>query len=68
MTRAIVATEMLSLNSNGIMEFKDVPSIADVSVFKVHIKQYKKSCDFGFYCQYVGIKDQDHCTYLFLLL
>lgn len=42
MTRAIVATEMLSLNSNGIMEFKDVPSIADVSVFKVHIKQYKK--------------------------
>ncbi|XP_025093435.1 cilia- and flagella-associated protein 46-like isoform X2 [Pomacea canaliculata] len=31
MTRAIVATEMLSLNSNGIMEFKDVPSIADVA-------------------------------------
>ena len=32
MTRAIVATQMLALNKNGIMEFKDVPFIGDVSL------------------------------------
>nr|KAG5695793.1 hypothetical protein BaRGS_013391 [Batillaria attramentaria] len=31
MTRAIVATEMLSINKNGIMEFKDTPFIADIA-------------------------------------
>ena len=31
MTRAIVATCMLELTNNGVMEFKDVPSLAEVS-------------------------------------
>ena len=31
MTRAIVAVEMLAQTKNGIMEFKDVPVIGDVS-------------------------------------
>ncbi|GFO25849.1 cilia- and flagella-associated protein 46-like [Plakobranchus ocellatus] len=31
LTRAIVAVEMLSLTKNGIMEFKDVPSIGDIA-------------------------------------
>ena len=30
MTRAIVATEMLSMTKNGIMEFKETPFIGDV--------------------------------------
>lgn len=32
MTRAIVAMEMLTVNRNGIMEFKDTPSIAEVNI------------------------------------
>lgn len=32
MSRAIVATEMLKLNKNGIMEFKEVPPIAEVGL------------------------------------
>jgi len=32
LTRAIVAVEMLSMTKNGIMEFKDVPFIGDVSL------------------------------------
>ncbi|XP_060072788.1 cilia- and flagella-associated protein 46-like [Ylistrum balloti] len=31
MTRAIVAMEMLTVNRNGIMEFKDTPTIAEVA-------------------------------------
>ncbi|KAL3864704.1 hypothetical protein ACJMK2_006363 [Sinanodonta woodiana] len=31
MTRAIVAVEMLSVNKNGIMEFKEMPPITDVA-------------------------------------
>ncbi|XP_076434592.1 cilia- and flagella-associated protein 46-like isoform X2 [Babylonia areolata] len=31
MTRAIVATEMLSVNKNGIMEFKETPFIGDIA-------------------------------------
>ena len=31
MTRAIVATRMLELTNNGVMEFKDVPTLANVS-------------------------------------
>ena len=31
MTRAIVATRMLELTNNGVLEFKEVPSLADVS-------------------------------------
>ena len=30
MTRAIVATEMLSMTKNGIMEFRETPFIGDV--------------------------------------
>lgn len=31
MTRAIVAVELLSVNKNGQMEFKDNPSLEEVS-------------------------------------
>ncbi|KAK7109057.1 hypothetical protein V1264_013170 [Littorina saxatilis] len=31
MTRAIVATEMLSMTKNGIMEFKDTPFVGDIA-------------------------------------
>lgn len=37
MTRAIVALEMFVVSKNGIMEFKDVPNIGEVSVVKIYM-------------------------------
>ncbi|XP_059152499.1 cilia- and flagella-associated protein 46-like isoform X4 [Physella acuta] len=42
MSRVVTALEMLSLNRNGLMEFKDVPSIEDVMHMMTAIKWSEK--------------------------
>ena len=45
MTRAIVAVEMLSLNYNGIMEFKEIPTYQNVRLFSENIF-FMTTCNF----------------------
>ena len=47
MSRSIVAVEMLTVNKNGIMEFKETPAIAEVKE-KWAIISFCKYCFVGF--------------------
>ena len=44
MSRSLVAVEMLTVNKNGIMEFKEVPAIAEVGQKFIILSEMLKIC------------------------
>ena len=66
MTRAIVAVEMLSLNYNGIMELKEIPTYQNVRLFSENIF-FMTTCNFFVPVEYkieISMSHTDHNTLL----